>query len=364
MHIFVRGLDGQSTRADVAPDFSVLDVKELLCHGACLRPEGSVSKALGVPPPHVKLMWGCKELTDSCTLTECRVKSGMTLDIFPCYLCAAQVYVQKDWERLEGPGLQGDGRRFISEPWVHRNLLTASHLKDWVAATCDIDATDVVVEMPDGKPVADDFCDWVSLLGGGGDCGVSVTAFNYADAPCADVSVVVGEEVFPATREVLLWVPFFAAALSGSGEDEFRCVEVKGVDLETFQLVWRVICEEDNSEVLDYINCDLPEDRLWSVLAAAHLLGMKSLHRSVGLRLQDLLASSIAPDTAASWVALAQQNKAPHLVKACLDFVAKHGREVMLSMAGQDWSGDMASYESIVLAAMQSAAGSSSNGGA
>merc|ERR1719181_707507 len=142
MHIFVRGLDGKPVRAKVAPDFTVLDVKELICHGACMRPEASVEKALAIPPPHVRLMWGCKELDDSSTLEACRVKTGMTLDLFACYLCAAQVYVQKDWELFDSIHLQSSGRRFIPQAWTRQNGTAALHLRQWVAATCGIDASE------------------------------------------------------------------------------------------------------------------------------------------------------------------------------------------------------------------------------
>jgi len=127
-----------------------------------------------------------------------------------------------------------------------------------------------------------------------------------------------------------------------------------------------VICEEDHREGLDSLLGPLTQDELWDVLAAARCLGMKDLHRTAGSRLQDILASSIAPDTAASWVARARRHTAPQLLKAGLDFVSKHGREVLLSMAGEDWSEDLPSYESIVLAAINrpSEVGTSSNGGA
>jgi len=200
---------------------------------------------------------------------------------------------------------------------------------------------------------------WTELEG-----GVTVTSFRYIDAPCADVSVIVGEEAFPATREVLLWIPFFAAVLAGSTDDVHR-VEVKDVDLPTFRIIWSVICA-DGGEDFDSLLGHLPQDQLWRLLGGAHHFGMKSLHIAVGLLLQDLLASSITSDTAASWVARAWRHKAPLLQKVGLDFVGKHGREVLLSMAGEDWSEDLASYESIVLAAIhqQSEVVSSSNGGA
>jgi len=349
MQIFVRDLDGKGkVQVEVEADFTVLDVKELICHGACRRPEGSVSEALGVPPPHVRLMWGCKELDDSCTLEASKVKPGMTLDLFACHLCSAQVYVQKDWERMEGPGLTGSGRRFLPQAWTRQNGTTAMHLRHWVAATCDIDAEDVVVEAPDGSIIADDFSDWASLLDGSSDVGVTVTTFRYVDAPCADVLVIVGEETFPGTREVLLWIPFFAAALAGSTDAVHR-VEVKDVDLPTFRIIWDVICADDGED-FDALLGELPQDQLWRLLGGAHYFGMKSLHRAVELRLQGL-ASNITPDMAASWVARARQHKATLLQKVGLDFVSKHGREVLLSMASGDWLQDLDSYESIVVAA-------------
>lgn len=366
MQLVVRGLDGESIKAVVEPDFTVLDVKELICHGACLRPEGSVSKALRVPPPHVKLMLGCKELEDSSTLEGCRVKPGMTLDLFACYLSAAQVYVCKDWELLDGPGLCGDGRRFVSEPWTRQNGATAFHLRQWVASICDIDSTDVVVEGCDGLAVADDFSDWASLLAGGLDGGVTVTAFRYSDAHCADVSIAVGDELFPASREVLQWIPFFAAALAGAG-DELSRIEVSDVDLETFRLVWVVITEEAHG--FDSLLANLSIDKLWRMLEAAYLFGMKELHREAGRHLQDCLPRSITPETAASWVRRARQPalmRTPQVLQVSLDFVAKHGHAVLLSMAGEDWSDDLASYETVVLAATQrqNEVGGSSNGGA
>lgn len=291
-------------------------------------------------------MFACTELEDGHSLEMCRVRPGMTFDLFPCHLCSAQVYVQKDWERL------GTGRRFVPQAWTRQNGATASHLREWIAAACNIHASDVTVERRDGTAIEDDFSDWASLLEGPPEGGVTVTAFRYADAPCGDVSVLVGNEVFFGVREVLLRTPFFALELA-SQDGVQSCVEVKDVDLKTFHSVWHAICEVDLEEGSYFLLGGLSAEDLWRVLDAAHRFGMKALHKEVSRRLQEVFSSNIAPTNAASWIARARRCKAPQLCKAGLDFASENGREVLLAMAGEDWSADLAIYESIVLAALR-----------
>jgi len=190
LQIRVRGLDGKAVEVTVKPEFTVFDVKELLCHGWCQYAEGSVSKVLGVPPPHVKLMLGCKEFDDSSSLESLKIRSGMTLDLFPCYLSATQVYVQKDWDRVAS-----DGRpRFIPQPWICQNGRTARHLKEWIAEVCGIEKDgandiDVALEYANGVVIDnDDFANWESRPSCGFDGSLVLTAFKYDDAiePCPD----------------------------------------------------------------------------------------------------------------------------------------------------------------------------------
>merc|ERR1712118_23913 len=114
-----------------------------------------MGKALQVPPPHVKLMWACKELDDS----------------------------------------GKDSRRYIPQAWTRQNGPTALHLRQWVATACNIDEDDVRAEGHEGQMVDDDFTDWASLLDDDLCGGLVVTAFRYVDATCDDVSLAVGKEV-------------------------------------------------------------------------------------------------------------------------------------------------------------------------
>lgn len=185
MQIWVRGpgLCKKAVEAIVEPEFTVHDVKELLCHGWCRHPAGSVSRSLGLPPPHVKLMLGCKEFDDASSLELAKITPGMTLDLCPCYLSSTQVYVQKDWDRtgsLNEP-------RFIAQPWTCQNGKTAHHLKQWVADMCGFEQhDDVAMEYVDGVLIDDDdFENW-AFQPCGFDGGLVLTAFKYVDAiePC------------------------------------------------------------------------------------------------------------------------------------------------------------------------------------
>jgi hypothetical protein len=233
-----------------------------------------------------------------------------------------------------------------------------------VASECSIDEAEVVLEQRNGLPLADDFSDWASLLRHGEENGVIVTAFRYSDATSADVTIVVGDkhfEEFHGSREVLRWIPFFCSSLIDSASDSVTKIEVKDIDVQTFRFIWGAICSEDLSKLPD----NLSIDELWSVLAAAHSLGMKGLHNLASLRLQELLPDAICAKTASSWVARARRCKAEKLFKASLVIVAQHPEEVLLSMATEDWSDDLSSYESIVRAVLHKPGKtSSSNGGA
>lgn len=185
MQIRVRGLDGRVVEATVEPDFTVHDVKELLCHGWCRHAGGSVSEALGVPPPHVKLMLGNREFDDASSLECSKIRAGMMLDLFPCYLSATQVYVQKDWERVGS----NSEPRFIAQPWTCQNGSTAWHLKEWLTEVCGIEKdVDVAVEYTDGVLIDDHFSDWTVRPRHSSSGGIVLTAFKYADAiePCPD----------------------------------------------------------------------------------------------------------------------------------------------------------------------------------
>lgn len=356
MQITVRGLDGKGVIASVQPYFTVLDVKELICYGSCRSSEGSVSKTLHVPPPYVRLIFGCKQLDDNATLEACRVKSGTTLDLFACYLSSTQVYVQMDWERISST------RRYVPQAWTRQNGPTALHLRQWIAASCALDEADIALESS-GDYLEDDFSDWESLLRASQESSIIVTAYRFADVACADVAISVGNdsggrEIFQGSREVLNNIPFFNAALSQpkvsiAADDGFLLgqsyVEVGNLDVRTFRNVWSAICSEDL--------CTLPEkltaDDLWDVFVAAEQLGMKSLRVVASERLQELMAHTITPDNVASWIATARVCGSASLAQAGLAFVAKHGKEVLLSMAAEDWSSDLASYECIVVAALQ-----------
>lgn len=173
MQIRVRGLDGKPVQATVQPQFTLHDVKELLCHGCCQHPMGSVSKALGIPPPHVKLMLGCKEFDESRSLEDCDIRSGMTLDLFPFFLSACQVYIKRDWDRI---GRENEPR-YIQKPWACQNGRTAEDLKRWVAEECKLAAgASVRLEYSDGCELLDEsFEDWATE-------GLVLTAVRYEDA--------------------------------------------------------------------------------------------------------------------------------------------------------------------------------------
>lgn len=155
MQIFIRALDGRTVTADVEPDFTVLDVKELLCYGQCLRPEGWVCERMCTPPPFTRITFGGVSLEDHRTLADCRVDAESTLHV--CVrLSSGQVFVRKDWDRI------GDSPRFVPVAWAcsRGNGLALRH---WVADMTGIRAGEIELSLEDGTPILDGFGKWAAL---------------------------------------------------------------------------------------------------------------------------------------------------------------------------------------------------------